>query len=109
MSGTAVIVTDASFTDDVLKADRPVVVDFWAEWCMPCRLVAPVLEQIAEEQAEKVLVAKLNVDENPITADAYQISSIPLLAVFSGGELVRSILGAKPKSAILAELEEFLQ
>jgi thioredoxin 1 len=109
MSGTAVIVTDASFTDDVLKADRPVVVDFWAEWCMPCRLVAPVLEQIAEEQADKVIVAKLNVDENPITADAYQISSIPLLAVFSGGELVRSILGAKPKSAILAELEEFLQ
>jgi thioredoxin 1 len=109
MSGTAVIVTDASFTDDVLKADRPVVVDFWAEWCMPCRLVAPVLEQIAEEQADKVIVAKLNVDENPITADAYQISSIPLLAVFSGGGLVRSILGAKPKSAILAELEEFLQ
>jgi thioredoxin 1 len=108
MSGTTLIVTDASFSEDVLKADRPVIVDFWAEWCMPCRLIAPVLEQIAEEQADKLLVAKLNVDENPGTASAYQVSSIPLMAVFSGGELVGSILGAKPKSAILAELEELL-
>jgi thioredoxin 1 len=109
MSGNTVTVTDASFEDDVLRADRPVVVDFWAEWCMPCRLIAPVLDEIAEEQVGRLIVAKLNVDENPATADAYQIQSIPLMGVFSGGELVKSILGARPKPAIMDELAEFLR
>jgi thioredoxin 1 len=109
MSGNTVTVTDASFDDDVLRADRPVVVDFWAEWCMPCRLIAPVLEEIAEEQVGTLIVAKLNVDENPATADAYQVQSIPLMGVFSGGELVKSIIGARPKTAILDELAEFLR
>jgi thioredoxin 1 len=109
MSENTVTVTDASFEDDVLRADRPVVVDFWAEWCMPCRLIAPVLDEIAEEQVGRLIVAKLNVDENPATADAYQIQSIPLMGVFSGGELVKSILGARPKPAIMDELAEFLR
>jgi thioredoxin 1 len=109
MSANTVTVTDASFEDDVLRADRPVVVDFWAEWCMPCRLVAPVLEEIAEEHAGRLIVAKLNVDENPATADTYHVQSIPLMGVFSGGELVKSILGARPKSAITDELAEFLR
>jgi thioredoxin 1 len=109
MSGNTVAVTDASFGDDVLRADRPVIVDFWAEWCMPCRLVAPVLEEIAEEQVGRLVVAKLNVDENPATADAYQVQSIPLMGVFSGGELVKSIVGARPKAAIMDELAEFLR
>nr|WP_296067455.1 thioredoxin [uncultured Actinoplanes sp.] len=108
MSGNTVTVTDASFDDDVLRADRPIVVDFWAEWCMPCRLVAPVLDEIAEEQAGRLIVAKLNVDENPVTANAYQIQSIPLMGVFSGGELVKAIVGARPKAAIMEELAEFL-
>jgi thioredoxin 1 len=109
MSGKTVNVTDASFEDDVLRADRPVIVDFWAEWCMPCQLVAPILEEIAEEQAGRLTVAKLNVDENPATADTYRVRSIPLMGVFSGGELVKSILGARPKPAIMDELAEFLR
>jgi thioredoxin 1 len=109
MSANTVTVTDASFEDDVLRADRPVVVDFWAEWCMPCRLIAPVLDEIAEEQVGRLIVAKLNVDENPATADAYRVQSIPLMGVFSGGELVKSILGAQPKPAIMDELAEFLR
>jgi thioredoxin 1 len=109
MSGNTVDVTDATFEDDVLRADRPVIVDFWAEWCMPCRLVAPVLEEIAKEQAGRLIVAKLNVDDNPATAETYQVQSIPLMGVFSGGELVKSILGARPKPAIMEELAEFIR
>jgi thioredoxin 1 len=109
MSGNTVDVTDATFEDDVLRADRPVIVDFWAEWCMPCRLVAPVLEEIAKEQAGRLIVAKLNVDDNPATAETYQVQSIPLMGVVSGGELVKSILGARPKPAIMEELAEFIR
>jgi thioredoxin 1 len=109
MSGNTVDVTDATFEDDVLRADRPVIVDFWAEWCMPCRLVAPVLEEIAKEQAGRLIVAKLNVDDNPATAETYQVRSIPLMGVFSGGELVKSILGARPKPAIMDQLAEFIR
>jgi thioredoxin 1 len=109
MGWNTVIVSDATFGDEVLSADLPVIVDFWAAWCTPCQLVAPVLEEIAEEHARRLIVATLNVDENPATADTYRVQSIPLLGVFSGGELVKSILGARPKPAIMAELAEFVR
>jgi thioredoxin 1 len=102
------IVTDATFANDVLQSDKPVLVDFWAEWCGPCKMVAPVLEEIAGEHAEKLSVVKVNIDENPGAARDYQIMSIPTMAVFQGGQLVKSIVGAKPKAAILRDLEAYL-
>ncbi|HEY0561412.1 MAG: thioredoxin [Mycobacterium sp.] len=101
-------VTDQNFVSEVLQSDKPVLVDFWAEWCGPCKMVAPVLEEIAGEHGEKLRVVKLNVDENPETAAAYQVMSIPTMAVFVNGQIAKSIVGAKPKSALLRELDTYL-
>ena len=101
-------VTDATFAEDVLTSDKPVLVDFWAEWCGPCRMVAPVLEEIAAEHSDKITIAKLNIDENPRAARDYQVMSIPMMSVFSGGKMVKSIVGARPKSVILKELADYL-
>ncbi|HVY08909.1 MAG TPA: thioredoxin [Mycobacteriales bacterium] len=108
MGAATKTVTDATFDAEVLGSDVPVLVDFWAEWCGPCKMVAPVLEEIAAENAGKIVVAKVNTDENPEITRRYQIMSIPTMSVFSGGEVVKSIVGAKPKAALLRDLEGYL-
>ena len=101
-------VTDASFDQDVLKSDKPVLVDFWAAWCAPCRRVAPILEQIQAEHGDKLEIVKLNVDENPETAMRYQVTSIPAMKLYSGGEVVKTVIGAKPKGALEQDLAAYL-
>jgi thioredoxin 1 len=105
---TTKTVTDESFAADVLQNDKAVLVDFWAEWCGPCRQVSPILEEIAGEHADKIQVVKLNVDENPQTAANYGITSIPTMNVYQGGEVVKTIVGAKPKAMLLKDLEAFI-
>jgi thioredoxin 1 len=104
----AVDVTDATFDDEVLNSSETIMVDFWAEWCGPCRAVSPILDAIATEHAGKIKIVKLNVDDNPQTAMKYQITSIPAMKVFQGGEVVKTIIGAKPKPQIEADLAEFI-
>jgi thioredoxin 1 len=106
--GATKTVTDASFETDVLKSDKPVIVDYWAEWCGPCKMIAPVLEAIAAEHGDKIGVVKLNVDENPATTQKYRILNIPTLGVFQDGEVVKELVGARSKSALLRELAEYL-
>ncbi|WP_298229119.1 thioredoxin [Gryllotalpicola sp.] len=101
-------VTDASFETDVINSEKTVLVDFWAEWCGPCRAVAPILDQIAAEHSDKLEIVKLNVDENMATAAKYQITSIPALKVFQGGKVVKTVIGAKPKPALEHDLAEFI-
>ena len=103
-----VIVTDETFADDVLASDKTVLVDFWATWCGPCRMVAPVLEEIAAEHEEKITVAKLDVDENPATARDFQVMSIPTMIVFQDGKAVKQIIGARPKATLLNDLADYL-
>jgi thioredoxin 1 len=107
-SDAIITVTDATFDADVLKSDKPVLVDFWAEWCGPCRQIGPILEQIAEDYADQITIAKLNVDENQQTAANYNVISIPLLNVYQNGEVVKSIVGARPKAALLRELADYI-
>jgi thioredoxin 1 len=108
MSHATVAVTDDTFTDTVLTSSTPVLVDFWATWCGPCRMVAPVLEEIAAEKAGTLTVAKIDVDANPSTARDYQVVSIPTLILFKGGKPVKRIVGAKGKAALLREIADDL-
>jgi len=101
-------VSTQEWTSEVLESDKPVLVDFWAEWCGPCKMVSPIVEEIASENSEKLKVVKLNVDENPDTAREYGIMSIPTLLVFKGGRPDKRIVGAKGKAALLSDLSDYL-
>ena len=108
MSANIVTLSDATFDEAIGGADKPVLVDFWAEWCGPCKMIAPVLEDLAAEQSEKLQIAKLNVDDNPNTAMRFSVMSIPTLIVFKGGEVAKRLVGAKGKGQLLQELAEFV-
>jgi thioredoxin 1 len=101
-------VTDGTFQSEVLDHEKPILVDFWAEWCGPCRAVSPILDKIAQENTGRFSIVKLNIDENPETVEKYGISSIPSMLVFDQGEVVKRIIGAKPKPVLDADLAEFL-
>ena len=108
MPGAISTLTDATFDEEVRGADEPVLVDFWAEWCGPCKMIAPILDEIADEHAGKVRIAKLNVDENPGIARRFEVMSIPTLILFKDGEPAARIIGAKGKSQLLADITPHL-
>ncbi|NLG55700.1 MAG: thioredoxin [Rhodococcus sp.] len=107
MSNT-ITVTDDSFQKDVLESSKPVLVDFWATWCAPCKLIAPVLEEIAGEYADKITIAKIDVDENPAAAREHQVMSIPTMILFKDGQPINKVVGTKGKAALLKELADVL-
>ena len=104
MSDNIENITDSTFDEVINGSAEPVLVDFWAEWCGPCKMIAPILEEIAEEQAGKIKITKLNVDENPNTSLKYQVQSIPTMLLFKDGQVEKTIIGAKPKASLIADL-----
>jgi thioredoxin 1 len=100
--------SDSSFEADVLKSDRPVVVDFWAEWCGPCKMIAPFLEELAADKGDEVVVAKVNIDDNPLTPTKYGVRGIPTLMLFKNGEIAATKVGAMPKTKLYEWVEEAL-
>jgi len=108
MADATFTISDATFDEEIGSSSEPVIVDFWAEWCGPCKMIAPVLDEIATEQAGKVRVAKLNVDDNPDVARRFDVMSIPTLIIFKDGEPQKRLVGAKGKGQLLEELAEYL-
>ena len=108
MSDVIVTLTDATFDETVGAADTPVLVDFWAEWCGPCKMIAPILDDIAKEHEGRIQIAKLNVDDNPNIARRYEVMSIPTLLVLADGQVKKRLIGAKGKPQLLEELAEFI-
>ena len=108
MAGTVITLSEETFEETVNGSDGPILVDFWADWCGPCKTIAPILDEIAEEQEGKLTIAKLNVDQAPRIAQGFQVMSIPTMILFNNGEPVKRMVGAKPKTALLKELAEFL-
>ena len=104
-----VTVSDKDFKDVVLASDKPVLVDFWAPWCGPCKIVGPIVEELAEEYKDRLVVAKVNVDDNPQTSGEYGIMSIPTLAFFKKGQISNTVIGAQPKDVLKKEIEKALQ
>jgi thioredoxin 1 len=107
MSDNTVTLTDAEFAGAIADS-KPTLVDFWAEWCGPCRMIAPVLEEVAAQHSDQITIAKLNVDENPQSAMSYDVMSIPTLIVFQDGMEKKRIVGARPKAALLSDIAEFI-
>jgi len=108
MTDKTITVTDTNFEKEVIKSDIPVLVDFWAEWCMPCKMVTPILKEIAEEMEGKIKIAKLNVDNSPQSAGQYGIRSIPSLLIFKSGSVVEQIIGALPKNTIQQKIDNVI-
>jgi thioredoxin 1 len=108
LAGTTLEVTDATFDEIVIDSAKPVLVDFWADWCPPCRMIAPVLKEIAAEQADRLTIAKLDYDANQIVPARYGVLGLPTLLLFKDGEVVKQIVGAKPKRALLKDLNDYL-
>jgi thioredoxin 1 len=107
MGDNTITATDAEF-NDLINGEKPVLVDFWAEWCGPCRMVGPIVEEIADEYGDKLAVAKLNVDENPQVSHQYEVMSIPTLIVYKDGQVMKRIVGARPKTMLVQELSDFI-